>query len=304
MGSTIQNWLALPTLGLAIALVVTVIGARLTTDSANILLAVAWILATISIFTIPPITQSDLIPRILYTLLLSSAVGLGLYQLRWVEPTPPTTLIKPSETTPTITLTVRFDPLVFFPFSIPAQTTSYAILARPKEDIPWGAYEIKNDGNSPIIWPEKQSLKWGGPKLPQKKSEDFPGMPDMAIALDITNHSNNELIDVKAEVEFAFAEAIQEEKSVRSGPVTVTRRHTAIIPILKQNRTVRLYIGNQSSKHFVVASFPTEATALVPSETERRKIKLVKIGTNVVEALPMFSLSPAKVRWSGFPTGD
>lgn len=88
MGSIIQDWLALPTLGLAIALVVTVIGARLTADSANLTLGLAWILATISIFTMPSIAQSNLIPRILYTLLFSSMAGLGLYQLRWVEPTP------------------------------------------------------------------------------------------------------------------------------------------------------------------------------------------------------------------------
>lgn len=85
MVSRFQRWLGLPTLGLAIALVVTVIGARLTTDSANLLLGIAWILATISLFSIPSIGQLNIIPRILCTLLFSSIVGLALHQLKWED---------------------------------------------------------------------------------------------------------------------------------------------------------------------------------------------------------------------------
>lgn len=86
MPSTIQDWLALPTFGLAVAIVLTVIGARLTANSANALLIAAWVLATASICALPFVAKLDVIPRILWTALFASVAGLGLYQLRWIDP--------------------------------------------------------------------------------------------------------------------------------------------------------------------------------------------------------------------------
>jgi len=86
MPSTLHDWLALPMVGLAVAIVLTVIGARLTTNSANGLLIAAWVLATASIFVLPFVAQLDVIPRILWTAMFASVTGLGLYQLRWAEP--------------------------------------------------------------------------------------------------------------------------------------------------------------------------------------------------------------------------
>jgi hypothetical protein len=86
MPSTFHDWLALPMVGLAVAIVLTVIGARLTTNSANGLLIAAWFLATASIFVLPFVARLDVIPRILWTALFASVAGLGLYQLRWTDP--------------------------------------------------------------------------------------------------------------------------------------------------------------------------------------------------------------------------
>jgi hypothetical protein len=86
MPSTFHDWLALPMVGLAVAIVLTVIGARLTTNSANGLLIAAWVLATASIFILPFVAKLDVIPRILWTALFASVAGLVLYQLRWTDP--------------------------------------------------------------------------------------------------------------------------------------------------------------------------------------------------------------------------
>lgn len=113
MPSTFHDWLALPMVGLAVAIVLTVIGARLTTNSANGLLIAAWIFAGVSIFVLPFVANLDVIPRILWTALFASVTGLGLYELRWTDPiavsshtepqsTAPTPIGKPSEPAPAI----------------------------------------------------------------------------------------------------------------------------------------------------------------------------------------------------------
>lgn len=86
MPSTFNDWLAVPMVGLAVAIVLTVVGARLTTNSANGLLIVAWVIAIASIFVMPFVAKLEVIPRILWTALFASVTGLILYQLRWTEP--------------------------------------------------------------------------------------------------------------------------------------------------------------------------------------------------------------------------
>lgn len=242
-------------------------------------------------------------------ILLILMVGLYVAPAKWLTKNGPVSAqqVGPSigapskaqkqEPLPPIALTLRFDPMVSFPFRVQPHTTTYAILARLKEEIPWGAYEIRNDDNDLLIWPDVKSLQWNGPKIHRKSSKEFPGLPDMAIALDITNHSSSELINVKLEVGFDFYAAIQEGPAAHSGAKIATRKHTVVIPVIKPNAPVRLYVGNQSAKHFVTVSFPKEATALLPAEVRRRTIKLIKTGVNILEALPLFSLSPARVRW-------
>ncbi len=293
MSSVFQTWLGLPTLGLAVAVVLTVIGARLTAVAANLMLAAAWTLATISIYALPFLARVHFIPRILWTLLFASIAGLGLYQLRWSGPS----IVASSKTTPQpappIALTLRFDPLVMFPFSVPPHTTSYAVLAHPKSRESWGSWEIRNAGAEPLLWPEN-NFEWAEPKK----------LGDMALALDLANHSSNDLVNVQIIFKFEFHEAIREGTTSRSGASTGTREHTVVIPIIAAKSSVRVYVGNQSSKHFAVVSFPTEAMALVAGESKRRTIRLIKTGVNIVEALPLFSLSPARVRWKGLGQPD
>jgi hypothetical protein len=82
---SIQNWFNLPTIGLAIALILTVIGGRLTTSGANTLLLVGWVLAGVSLFWFPLLKRLPWIPRSLCTMLLASVLGLILYGFRWTD---------------------------------------------------------------------------------------------------------------------------------------------------------------------------------------------------------------------------
>lgn len=86
MNSAIQGWLGLPTIGLAVAVILAVISPRLTASSANGLLVFAFFLACFSIYGLPYVANRPRIPRILLTTLAASMVGLGLYHFRWIEP--------------------------------------------------------------------------------------------------------------------------------------------------------------------------------------------------------------------------
>lgn len=83
MNSPYQNWLGLPTLGLAVALVLTVIGARLTVSMANRILLLAFCLATVSVYELPPLARLEIVPRLLWACLVASIMGLLLFQLKW-----------------------------------------------------------------------------------------------------------------------------------------------------------------------------------------------------------------------------
>lgn len=96
MLSSFTVWLALPLVGLAVAIVLTVVGARLTSNTANGLLIAAWILCTLSIFVLPYVAKLDIIPRFLWTILIAAVTGLCLYQLRWPDPVAVTETSAPS----------------------------------------------------------------------------------------------------------------------------------------------------------------------------------------------------------------
>lgn len=194
---------------------------------------------------------------------------------------------------PPIALTLRFDPAVLFPFSVPPHTTSYAVLAHPKIQEPWGAWEIRNTGAEPLSWPEND-FEWAEPKK----------LRDMALAIDLANHSSNDLVNVQLTFKFEFLKAIREGTTSRSGDSIGIRQHIVVVPVIAAKSSVRIYVSNQSSKHFTVVSFPTEATVLVAGESERRTIKLIKTGVDIVDALPLFSLGPARVRWRGLGQPD
>src|SRR6202142_1072834 len=75
---SIEVFLSNPFFGLFVALVLVVIGIRLSTNGEQVILAIAWCLFFLSVLRTPPISRQDWIPRIFLTLAMSSFVGLGL----------------------------------------------------------------------------------------------------------------------------------------------------------------------------------------------------------------------------------
>lgn len=187
-----------------------------------------------------------------------------------------------------ITLTTRFNPMMVFPFSIPPKTTAYVVLAYPRMAEFWGAGEIRNDGADHLVWPRKAELKWQPPA----------GIGDFAFTLDLTNHSDHKLVNVTLVFDFAFDVGSTRQEFIAS---KVKARHHVVIPALGINETATVYVANQSSQYNVFVSFPSEATTLVAGESERRSIKLVKAGVNVIEILPEFVLHRPRVRWTRIP---
>jgi hypothetical protein len=84
-----EAFLLNPLLGLAIAIVLTVIGAKLTVGSSDLLLVLAWIFFAVSVYRTPPISHQVFIQRMLLVALLSCLAGLGLRWLSgWRAPVP------------------------------------------------------------------------------------------------------------------------------------------------------------------------------------------------------------------------
>lgn len=83
---TVEKLLLNPFAGLAMALVLVVIGWKLNTSVSNWVLILAWIFFAISIFRTPPISQQVFIQRALWTMLFSSVIGLGLCALAGWQP--------------------------------------------------------------------------------------------------------------------------------------------------------------------------------------------------------------------------
>lgn len=75
-----------PFFGLGVALVLVVIGTKLSTQGEQIILIVAWGLFFLSVLRTPPVSRQGWIPRVLATTLLSSVVGLGLCWLSGWRP--------------------------------------------------------------------------------------------------------------------------------------------------------------------------------------------------------------------------
>src|SRR5438309_9050873 len=77
----LENFLLNSIVGLAVAIVLLVIGFLLKARGVTILLVFAWILLAISLFRSRPFSAQILIPRILLTSLILSGLGLGFYLL-------------------------------------------------------------------------------------------------------------------------------------------------------------------------------------------------------------------------------
>jgi hypothetical protein len=77
----IEAFAANPFFGLCVALVLVVIGTKLSTQGEQVVLLIAWCLFVLSVFRAYPISKQVLGPRILLTLLISSVVGLGLFSI-------------------------------------------------------------------------------------------------------------------------------------------------------------------------------------------------------------------------------
>ena len=86
MVTAIEAFLANPFVGLAGAIVLTVVGWKLNADASDWLLAMAWFLATISLFRIPLVQRQVLIARVLWTMFGASLIGLGLHQIATWNP--------------------------------------------------------------------------------------------------------------------------------------------------------------------------------------------------------------------------
>jgi hypothetical protein len=82
----VKNLLLSPYFTLAVALVLVVLARKLSSQTASALLVVSWLLVIVSIFRTPLVSRQILIPRILFTLMLSAAVGLGLCLLAGWRP--------------------------------------------------------------------------------------------------------------------------------------------------------------------------------------------------------------------------
>jgi FtsH-binding integral membrane protein len=78
--TSIEAFVQNPFFGLAVAIVLTVVGSKLTANASGLLLTIAWLLASVSLFRTVPIKDQKIIPRILWTT-LASVVGLALYKL-------------------------------------------------------------------------------------------------------------------------------------------------------------------------------------------------------------------------------
>jgi hypothetical protein len=75
---SIEAFAANPLFGLCVALVLVVIGTKLSTEGEQIILIIAWCLFVLSVFRTRPISEQVVVPRILLALFVSSIAGLGL----------------------------------------------------------------------------------------------------------------------------------------------------------------------------------------------------------------------------------
>ena len=252
-------------------------------------------------------TPASVGERILFSFLVFGALGATWAgAIFWVQdrekqstalPSMPTveTRTEVPTTAPPITLTLRFNPKVEFPFTIPPQTTAYAVLADPnnREQLR-GVWDISNAGEETVSWPRNDSLE----------RDQFTSLPDLALTLDLLNFSPTELINVHVNMDFEFFETIKDETSSHSGASIGGITQGVNIPVIPPKSTVKIFVANQSVKYYVHVSFPTEAKVLVSGESARRTINIIRTGVSFVGALPGFPLSPAKVKWRGFGQRD
>jgi hypothetical protein len=84
--TVVETFISNPLFGLAVALVLTVIGWKLNTDASNWLLLVAWALTIVSIYRTNPVSRQPFIAKVLLTMFFGSIVGLGLYKLSGWQP--------------------------------------------------------------------------------------------------------------------------------------------------------------------------------------------------------------------------
>src|SRR5659263_290586 len=92
-----EEFLKNPFLNIALAIILVVVGKRSGVMVEHVLLAIAWGIATISAYRAVPISLQPLIPRLLFSLLFSSVVGLCLYFILWTKPEPPISQPKTAE---------------------------------------------------------------------------------------------------------------------------------------------------------------------------------------------------------------
>lgn len=75
---SIEMFVGNPLFGLCAALVLVVVGTKLSTQGEQVILIVAWSLFVLSVFRTSPISKQDWLPRLLVTSAFASIAGLGL----------------------------------------------------------------------------------------------------------------------------------------------------------------------------------------------------------------------------------
>jgi hypothetical protein len=143
---------------------------------------------------------------------------------------------------------------------------------------PWGSYEVRNDGEKGLQWPDKAKL------LEAKRLHDL-GV--FVYGCDVSNHGQVNLLDVAVPMKFWFGDRGGEQNAVKYAP---------IISPLDAGQKFTLYFVNDCPTN-ASAVLPDEATIRVVGETERRTTKLNLPHRNPVDQIMMWFAT--KMKWIG-----
>lgn len=85
MWSHVLDFISHPVFGIVLTILVLVAGWKMTASGANALLIVAWVIFVGYTFFTGPLPHLELFPRFLWTLLVASGFGLGIYYTLWTN---------------------------------------------------------------------------------------------------------------------------------------------------------------------------------------------------------------------------
>lgn len=204
------------------------------------------------------------------------------------------------------------------PISVPARSAAYVLQLNPV--ITDGTFEVNNDRDTSLSWPEKE-----------RPSDQIP-LGDM-YECTLANLSDKALLNTSLVFDVRFysiakVEASSKSKNRKSSSLTVgspspdgesfayywkgrvvsgktgdlvsRHDHRVVIPAIPAHSNATLYLVSQTNL-FARFDFPKSATTVIDGFPTQRQAVLIRPGMNMIDRVPFWTLAPSIYIWPAIP---